>query len=474
MNAGSLFGYRLVVMLTLLLASGCVSGSPEGKPPLDDSAIDSPVDSGSDSASDSGPPDDTDPDTGPATLVLITLDTFRADHIGEATPFLVALAAEGLELPDLDTHSWTYPGIGAVVTGVHPTLWGIESWTFDREPDEMPYGLSPDIRTLAEALGDLGWASAYWNSNPIAGDKSGLDRGYDRYTEFNEGATVTQVPAILAWLEENRGKPRFLHLHVNDAHSPYDLLHDACEAEVRALDDGTCRWDFVANNEDSLFANNEVADGRFAASSADYAACQTLLAAAYRCEVRKQDQDLGEVWAELTATGELEGALTVVAIDHGEGLLDPWTNHGFDLRGPVLDGWGALHWPGRIAPGRLDLPLGQEDIVPTIASLLALDLGMDTSGLPFEEVPADRVRTTFFGGPLANLGSAWGHVRGAYDNEHRLIVDTRGTCSLYDLVADPTEQNNLCGELAPPEHLVTATTEVATITEGFAEEAPRP
>jgi hypothetical protein len=74
----------------------------------------------------------------PTTLVLLTLDTVRGDHIGASTPFLTEMASEGLELADLDTHSWTYPGIGAILTGRHPAAWGIASWTFAPDVGEMP------------------------------------------------------------------------------------------------------------------------------------------------------------------------------------------------------------------------------------------------------------------------------------------------------------------------------------------------
>lgn len=449
----------------LLALLGCVSPSDSSPKPADETGADSAPDTHGDT--DSGG-DTSGPDDPPPTLILITLDTLRGDHVGELTPFLREMAAGGLELRDLDTHTWTYPGIGAVLTGVHPALWGIEAWTPDPAPDDMPYQLPDSIPTLAERLAALGWATAYWNSNGIAGSKSGLDRGYGFTVEYTEGFTTGQATAMADWLADQRGLPRFLHLHVNDPHSPYDLFSDTCAEEVAALDDGTCRWDFVDVNEDSLFANDEVRDGRFTEASEDYEACRAVLAAAYACEVRFQDEVLRVVWDALSAEGDLDDALTLFVVDHGEGLLDPWTNHGFDPRMPVIDGWGLVHWPGHVSPGVNTLPTAQEDILPTITALLDLDLGIDATGFPVEEVPADRVRTTFHGGMLPSVGR-WGDVWSAHDPQYHYIVDSFGGCALYDHAADPGELVNLCAEGTVPEPLSTAIDELRTITEGYNE-----
>jgi hypothetical protein len=333
--------------------------------------------------------------------------------------------------------------------------------------------LAEDQFTLAQALGARGWESAYWSSNPIAADKSGFDRGYGTYTEYEPGETVQVGAGVARWLSEHRSAPRFVHVHVNDPHSPYNLTSEDCVAEVEAADDGVCRWDFVGSNDDSLFANDDVRDGSFSSRSTDYAACRALLAAAYRCEVVRQDDDLHEMWERAGASGELADALTIVATDHGEGLLDPWTNHAFDLRMPALDGWGLVHWPGHVAPGRSDLPVSQEDLVPTIAELLALDLPLETTGVAVDQVPEDRVRTSFYGGPLPGLYT-WERVDSAHDASRHYVTDTLNSCRLYDRVADPAETVNLCGAETPPQSLIDAVAEQQALTTGYSEEPPPP
>ena len=427
-------------------------------------ACHSPADT---AAVETGPTTETTTTAVPHTILLITIDTLRGDHVGESTPFLRQLASEGLELTDLDTQSWTYPGVGSILTGRHPASWGAESWTFASNADELPFALADDLVTLAQALGEQGWQSALWTSNPIAGEWSGMSRGYDVYTEYLPGGTVAVGAEVAAWLDAHPSGDRFVHVHVNDPHSPYDLTADSCAAEVAALDPDSCRWDFIHSNEDSLFANVDVRDGTFNTESTDYEACRTQIRTAYRCEVVRQDEDLQLMWEAIAATGALDEALTVVATDHGEGLLDPWTNHSFDLRSPALHGWGLLSWPGHLAPGTLDLPVSQEDLVPTINGLLGGALAIETDGIPVTEIPADRIRTAFVFGLLPGTTSN-DRIRTAYDASRHYVTNGAGDCWLYDPVGDPGELVNLCdaGE-TPPARLLDAVAALDVMTQGY-------
>lgn len=430
-----------------------------------------PPSPGGDAAGDSGA-DSADSGTTPAlegtTLVLLTLDTIRGDHVtSEHMPFLAGLAADGLQLPDLATHTWTYPGIGAVLSGRHPTTWGAAAFD-DNQDDDFPYTLGTDLPLLAEVLSGQGWATGYWSSNRIAADAVGLERGYGSYTDYEEGHTAAQAEGIVSFVRANAASSRLVHLHVNDAHSPHDLLSTTCEAEVAALNDGTCRWDFVNSNDDSLFANLAVRSGEYDSSSSDYDACRQLIAAAYACEVRAQDEELAATWAVMEGEGVLDDALVVVVVDHGEALLDPWTNHGFDPRRPVTAGWGLVYWPGRVDPGVLEVPATQEDIVPTVEALLGDDWGMEPTGTSVFDLPTERIRTTFYIG--APPGQARGQVHAATDGQYHFILGVTGQCDLFDVVADPAETRNLCleGQRAP-DNLGAALAEQQALTAGWGE-----
>ena len=438
-------------MRLLALALACTAADPSGE----DSA---PVDS---APADAGGPAGT-------TLFLLTLDTIRGDHVTTTSmPFLRELATEGLELPDVATHTWTYPGIGAVLSGRHPSTWNASAFD-DNQDEDFPFTLGTELPLVAEALEAQGWATAYWSSNDIAATSVGLERGYGQYTAFDEGQTVEQAEGIVEWAEAHAEQSRLVHLHVNDAHSPYDLLSSSCEAEVLAMNDGGCRWDFVNSNDDSLFANLAVRSGEFSEASTDYEACRAVLAAAYACEVRAQDEALADTWAALKASGALGDTFTAVVVDHGEALLDPFTNHGFDPRLPVTAGWGLLHWPGHLDAGVLDTPATQEDILPTVEQLLAIDFGMTFTGVPVFEIPASRVRTTFYIG--APPGEPKGQVHSATDAQYQFILGVSGQCDLFDHQADPGETRNLCLEgQVPPDNLATAVAEQQSATAGWGE-----
>ena len=402
----------------------------------------------------------------PTTVLLITIDTLREDHIDALyTPFLAELAGEGLVFADFGTQTWTYPGLGAILTGRHPAAWDRESW---EEAADAPAVLSASIPTLAEQLTALGWDTAMWSANPVVG-WTGLDRGYGTFEEYSPGEIVPIAPELVAWLEAHAERPRFLHVHLNDDHSPHDIVSDTCAAAVRRVDTGVCRWDFVGSADDSVNANADVSTGLFTAESADYAACTTLLRTTYGCEVTRQDEELRALWDTLVASGQIEDALTVVAVDHGEGLLDPWTNHGFDQRMTLVRGWGMVLWPGHVAPGIEARPMAQEDIVPTLGELLGLEL--PTTGFALDALPETRVRTTFYGGQPP--GQPWGIVHAAYNAEHHHVRHADGSCDLYDRAADPGEITDLCGTTPPPAALEEAIFALREATLGwFPAEAP--
>lgn len=396
----------------------------------------------------------------PPTVLLITIDTLRADHIDPAfTPFLSALADEGVVFANMGAQTWTYPGLGAIVTGRHPAAWNYESFVGNADG---PGTLSPSIPTLAEGLAAEGWATGLWSANPIA-EMTGLNRGYETYEEYLPGATTSVAPELVTWLAAHEDTPRFLHLHLNDDHSPYDIVSDTCSAAVAAVDTGECRWDFIHSNDDSVYANQQVNDGLFTPESEDYDACVALLRTTYGCEVTRQDEELRAVWAALEVSGQIADALTVVAADHGEGLLDPWTNHGFDQRMPIVEGWGMMRWPGHVVPGIEARPMSQEDIVPTIGALIGVAL--PNQGIPVDELPEERVRTTFYGGEVP--GHPWGIVHAAYDANYHYIRRVDGSCDLYDRVADPHELTDVCTGL-PPENLAQAVQTQLEATAGWA------
>jgi arylsulfatase len=401
---------------------------------------------------------------------LLSLDTVRADRmVPEHMPWLAALASEGVLWENAWGQSWTPHGVGTILTGRTPADWGAES--FDWEGGVSPARIDPGVPLLADQLTGLGWATAYWSANGMASIKTDLNRGYTDFEAVAEGTVVETAEKIVEWAAANEGRDQFFHLHVNDAHDPYTFQSEACATDVAALPLADCRYDWVSRDaEATVQVDHDLVDGSWGPESEDYEVCKTILTALYDCEVRYEDDVLKQSWQVLDEAGLILDTLVVVVADHGEGLLDPWANHGFDLRSQTTRNWVLIRWPGRVSPGTVTAPMGQDDIVPTIGGLLDVDLGIPTTGLPWWEAPEDRVVMAFWLGTMPTESTEQ-RRHSAVGAGYHYIRSSLGEQWLYDVAADPNEQDNLLPGGRIPEALIAAVdaqvAQTATYTNGL-------
>jgi arylsulfatase A-like enzyme/tetratricopeptide (TPR) repeat protein len=166
-------------------------------------------------------------------IVLVTIDTLRADHVGSygaegaETPALDALAAEGARFETaIAPAAITLPSHATLLTGRDPPQHGVRHNGFFRLP--------PDVVTLAEHLRGAGFASAAFVSAFVLDSRFGLDRGFDVYDDRLGMRNTTRVPgavpdrrgdrtvdAALAWL--GTAPARFLlWVHLYDPHAEYE------------------------------------------------------------------------------------------------------------------------------------------------------------------------------------------------------------------------------------------------------------
>jgi choline-sulfatase len=211
-------------------------------------------------------------------ILLVTLDTTRADAIGPDTPNYNALARNARRFAQAyATVPQTLPSHGSMFTGLYPAGHGVR---------ENGRYFSNDVPMLAEKLKANGYATGAFVSAFAVARRFGLGRGFDVYDD-DFGAERAERPAnettdrAIAWLQKQSGAPRFLWVHYYDPHFPY-----------------TPPAPFAA---------------RYAARP-------------YHGEVAFMDEQLGRL---LKAFGD--GAVIVVA-DHGEGLGD----HGEPQHGDLL------------------------------------------------------------------------------------------------------------------------------------------
>ncbi len=166
-------------------------------------------------------------------MVVITIDTLRADHLGcygykqIRTPNIDALAADGARFERAYTAvPVTLPSHTVMFTGTYPMLSGMHDFAANK--------LSPTQPTLASVLKEHGYATAAVIGSAVLDSRFGLNRGFDFYYDhfdFNRlqesnleemerpGNVVADV--TLDWLSKNYKKKFFLWMHLYDPHYPY-------------------------------------------------------------------------------------------------------------------------------------------------------------------------------------------------------------------------------------------------------------
>ncbi len=345
-------------------------------------------------------------------VVLVTIDTLRADRLGcygssVATPHLDRIASEGALAPEATAHvPLTRPSHVSLLTGRLPFEHGIR--------DNVSPAVVPDTPLLAEAFKRAGFATAAFVSSVVLASESGLDRGFDVYSDRFEGARgdaqflntvqkrgdVTLAEAT-AWLHANHAGRMFEWIHLYDPHDPYEPPEPYASRYAGSPYDGEVAW---------------------------------------------SDELIGRLDATLNNLGIAKDTLLVVASDHGEGLGDHDESlHGFfayqtTLRVPLI-----LRGPG-IPPGtRLTTTATLVDVSPTVLELAGLTPPGPASGRSLAAAlrggvapaePAVYAETLV---PLLHFG--WSDLRVVREGRFKYIQAPRP--ELYDLEADPGERTNL-------------------------------
>ncbi|MFH0981954.1 MAG: sulfatase [Planctomycetota bacterium] len=171
-------------------------------------------------------------------VLLITLDTTRADHLGcygykqIKTPAIDSLLDHGVRFDDdVVSVPLTLPSHATMMTGLYPPRLGVR--------DNGTYELAPEHVTMAEILKAQGYDTAAFVSVFILDKRFGLDQGFDVYdfavsdqgrrgpeTLRNERFAGEVTSSAIRWLK-SRGKARatapfFMWIHYYDPHNPYD------------------------------------------------------------------------------------------------------------------------------------------------------------------------------------------------------------------------------------------------------------
>lgn len=356
-------------------------------------------------------------------VLLVTLDTTRADHVGcygdedALTPTLDALAEEGVVFENAYvTVPLTLPAHASILTGLYPPENGIQ--------DNGRGRLDPELPNLAESLRQAGYSTGAFLASVVLHSRYGLDHGFDVYDDDMAGGEQhgheshlmrnadIVVDRALAWLTGQREKPFFCWVHLFDPHAPYD-------------------------------SHEEVFRDRFRDRP-------------YDGDIAFADLHVGRLIAHLKDRGLYEHTLIVVVGDHGEGLGEHQEDeHGFMLynstaRVPLIVSAPELCQPGH----RVSTPVSQVDILPTV--LTCLDLRSDESDL----ISGRSLSAALLGSKLEPVACymetqapyhafGWAPLASVANETWKYVKTARE--ELYNLKEDPDELNNLA--VSQPEQL---------------------
>ncbi|MDM7919630.1 MAG: sulfatase-like hydrolase/transferase, partial [Methanosarcina sp.] len=344
-------------------------------------------------------------------ILLITLDTTRADHLGcygykpARTPNLDKLARDGILFDNAYCPvPLTLPSHVSILTGLEPVAHGVRN---------NGYYLSPNIRTVTQILKEKGYKTAAFVSAFSVDSRFGLDRGFDLYDDMyqaglpfksqnSERRAEKTFDRFARWLKNNGNEKFFCWVHYYDPHLPYAPPAPFSEEFSDRPYDG---------------------------------------------EIAYMDVYVGKILDALTQKGLLENTIIIVAGDHGEGLGDKIEQgHGIFLyeetvRVPLLL-YNRKIWP---KSKKVESRVGLVDIVPTIIEISGLKKDqINTDGESLLEVikkdnreGRDILLETFYPKEFFS----WSELVGLISGKYKFIQAPKP--ELYDLSVDPEEKNNL-------------------------------
>ncbi len=379
---------------------------------------------------------------GARNLLLVTIDTLRADHLGcygyhrPTSPHLDDLAGRATRFERaLSSSPWTLPSHASLFTGLEPSAHGAISFLHDLRPFNA-YPLEEGHLTLTEALGRAGFNTAAFVANVIyLGKRTGLQQGFDSYEVHRERA-ARQNTRILEWLEANAEEPFFLFVNYMDSHRPYN------SAAGRAVVDPP------AETDDSLL--DQLIQAVMSQSGADVEDLIRRVVAQYDTGISHADAALGELLDKLRSLDLEHETLIVVTSDHGEYFGEhQLVEHSKDVYQEAL--WVPLiiREAGQ-EDGRVESRVVTSSDVPhLIVSGLSPRVRESLSGrFPARGDSELAVAENYYSRAKDLRNPVWGHRfrrirRAIYDWPLKYIESSDGAHELYDLEEDPTESRNL-------------------------------
>ncbi|MCP3981992.1 MAG: sulfatase-like hydrolase/transferase [bacterium] len=400
----------------------------------------------------------------PPNVLLITVDTLRADRLGlygnerASSPAIDAFAESAVVFDGAFTQaSLSAPSHATMFTGLYPPAHGVIS-------NGVP--LDDGLLTVAEVFASSGYETAMFVSHPLVGDEFGLGQGFDEITlrtVFSHGADHRHEDFVWAerrgrpsaifdetieWLAEPREGPFFAWLHVQHPHGSYEPpppFDTAFSSPPDSAHDLRCTDTLDAHLEEEIDLSED--EMRYFVDQ-------------YDGEVQYVDTQLARVFSALQERGIDERTVVVLTADHGEALFDDEarrrTGHGGYRVDPVLRVPLIVRDPRRAGrSGRVEEMVGLIDLAPTMLELAGVEppaAFVGESLLPLldggSEAPRDVNYSCTFHRRAVRMS--------ARTERWKLICNKKQDdwrCGLFDLERDPREWNDLSRDAAHADEL---------------------
>ena len=350
----------------------------------------------------------------PLNIVLITLDTTRADHLGcyghdgIKTPNIDRLAAEGILYERCYTPvPITLPSHLSILTGTYPAYHGVH--------ENAGFYVAPELVTLPEVLKERGYDTAAFVGAFPLDSQTGLDQGFDLYDDnypssleegkhpslqgfFDERPAADVIGPALEWLAKRDG-PYFLWTHFFDPHQPQIPPSPFREQYASALYDG---------------------------------------------EIAAVDEAIGRLLARLEERGDLDRTVIVLTADHGESLGEHGeATHALLLHSATVRVPLVIRDPRDLTARRITTPVATVDIVPTLLDRLGLETPAAVQGdlLPRSESDATPRRSILSETLYGALLHGWSPLERLTVGDWMVIHGPNP--QLFHLKDDPDELRNL-------------------------------
>lgn len=408
-------------------------------------------------------------------VLLVVLDTVRADHLScygyhrRTTPNIDRFVEDARLYENcMSPGCWTLPSHASFFTGLPNSAHGC-NWSH-------PY-LGEEFDTLAEKLRAAGYQTAGLSANTIVSPGRSFDQGFEVF--WNPSRTVREYAFVMRlaqrfglgrptptapdlhrrlarWFRQDydAARPFFIFLNYIEPHGPYTPQSHQLEwADQKTLD----KWLRRDQNE---AMGEYVWTGEDTLSSQELAELETL----YDEEISFTDRKVGELLAFLRETKLYDDTLIIVTSDHGEHFGEHhWMGHDSSLYEPLVRVPLIARWPGAFEAGREDTLVQSQDLYPTILEVAGVSWERRSEhncySLLADEPPPERLAVAEYLAPASGtiarvrrelpVRDFWRFLRSlrALQQGHlKIIQPSIGEPELYNLAEDPMETRDLRAE----------------------------